>query len=498
MEKMYYITKSIWRRWSWKKTVCALIALVLLLGISGCGSEKTPEPESKTDGLCVGFGRTDITPEISVPLSGFGNTSMRMSKTVARKLYATCIAITDADNTTVLLVSIDLQSSGGAVLSARSLISQSTGVPEQNIFLCATHTHAGPDFSSSEPSIAEYIAEMIPAVCRSAEDAMDNRKPAKMYAGSVETEGLNFVKHYQYVKQDGTVSYFGDNFGDSVIDSTTSHTSDVDQTMHLVKFTREGEKDIVLANWRAHPLLEGAANKYDVSADFVGAFREAMELKGNCQFAFFQGAAGNINSSSRIPQERRTQDSAEYGALLAGYAREGLEAATEQTDTKIRSRQIQLTADINHDTDAVVGGATIVRSVWTSTNDAATTLQAGQPYGIRSPYQANAIINRAAMAETDTMELSAVSIGGQFAIVTAPVELFDGISSQTEEQTAFQTLFTLGYTNGYYGYIPTAAAFEYTCYESDVCWFKPGIGEQIQDNFVDMLQQLYAETEGAS
>lgn len=482
-----------------KKIGCLIIAVILLLSISGCQRQTgdTQGSIQNTGKLSVGFGRVDITPEISVPLSGFGNTSMRMSKNVLRKLYSTCVAITDGDGTTVLMLSIDLQSTGGAVLSARSVISQTTGVPMENIYLCATHTHAGPDFSSSEPSIAEYIAQLTPAICQSAVDAMEDRKPAKMYTASVETEGLNFVKHYRYTQSDGTVGYFGDNFGTSVIDGTTGHTTQADPTMHLVKFQREGYKDVILANWRAHPLLDGASNKYDVSADFVGAFREAMELPGDCQFAFFQGAAGNINSNSRIPQEIRTKDSAEYGALLTGYARKGLENMTEQTNTKIRIRQMQLTSQINHDTDSVAGGAMVVRSVWTSTNNAAQALEAGKPYGIRSPYQANAIINRAAMGATDTMELNAVSIGDQFALVTAPVELFDGISSETEETSDFSTVFTLGYTNGYYGYIPTALGFEYTCYESDVCWFKSGIGEDVRDSFIDMLQQLHSEMEGA-
>ena len=481
-----------------KRFLSIILAVFILLTFIGCGSEQDNVNELQTpEGFSVGFGRTDITPEISVPLSGFGNTSMRMSNRILRKLYSTCVAITDETGQTILMLSIDLQSVGGAVLSARPVISQATGIPEENIYLCATHTHAGPDFSSSEPSIATYIAQLVPAICQSAYDALADRKSAQMFTGSVETEGLNFVKHYQYTQPDGAMAYFGDNFGDSVIDDSTKHTTEADHTMHLVKFQRQEGKDVILANWRAHPLLDGAANKLDVSADYVGAFREAMELSVDCHFAFYQGAAGNINSSSRIPQEVRTKDGAEYGALLTGYALDGIKNLTQVTDTTIRISQNKLTAEINHDTDMLAGGAAVVRSVWGATNDAAQTLEAGKPFGIRSPYQANAIINRSNMGITDTMEVSAASIGNQFALVSVPCELFDSLSHQVEAAADFPTVFTLGYTNGYYGYIPSSLGFEYTCYESDVCWFKPGIGETLRDTMIELLQQLAAETEAA-
>jgi len=60
-----------------KRIVSALLLLALLLCFCACdGSEKEP-PKPKV--LQVGFGRTDITPQLSVPLAGYGNTDKRMS-----------------------------------------------------------------------------------------------------------------------------------------------------------------------------------------------------------------------------------------------------------------------------------------------------------------------------------------------------------------------------------------------------------------------------------
>ena len=49
---------------------------------------------------------------------------------------------------------------------------------------------------------------------------------------------------------------------------------------------------------------------------------------------------------------------------------------------------------------------------------------------------------------------------------------------------------TLGYTNGHFGYIPSAQAWEYTCYETDISYFESGTAEVIQQCFLDMLNEM--------
>ena len=44
--------------------------------------------------LKVGYSRVDFTPEMSVPLAGYGNTHKRMSQGYYSRIYTTCIAIT--------------------------------------------------------------------------------------------------------------------------------------------------------------------------------------------------------------------------------------------------------------------------------------------------------------------------------------------------------------------------------------------------------------------
>ena len=48
-------------------------------------------------GYLVGYARVDMTPQQPIPLKGYGNTIRRVSGPVLDPLYATCVAITDAE-----------------------------------------------------------------------------------------------------------------------------------------------------------------------------------------------------------------------------------------------------------------------------------------------------------------------------------------------------------------------------------------------------------------
>ena len=73
----------------------------------------------------------------------------------------------------------------------------------------------------------------------------------------------------------------------------------------------------------------------------------------------------------------------------------------------------------------------------------------------------------------------------------SPNELFDDLTEYMEENSPYKYTLFFGYANGYIGYIPTAYGFEYTCYESDVCWFEPGCGEVIRDTMLELLDKTW-------
>ena len=488
-----------------KRFLSMLMIATCILMLFGCTGEVADEATApiKTEEAStfrIGYGRTDITPLTSVPLAGYGNATQRISQNVLDPQMATCIAITDENENTVLMMSYDQQRASDITVEAvRPMISQATGVPQDHIMLAGTHTHSGPDLTvSSNEAIARYIPYLNEQLVKAAVAAMEDRTPVTdMQAGSIETEAMNFVRHYSYIDpEDGQEKYFGDSFGTQTLNETTKHITEADPTMYVLKIARQDAKDIVLVNWRAHPSSTGYSNGplKNISADFVGTFRDAMENRLGCNFIYFNGACGNINSGSRIPGEAKVSSNNERGSVLADYAIACLESNMEAIsvgDVQITQRIMDM--EINHDMDSMVTQAKLVQAVWQQTNNNAQAIEAGKPYGIRSPYHASAILANANREESVDVEINAISIGEHLSFITFPGELFDDLTEYIEVESPFDYTLTMCYANGMRGYIPTAYAFEYTSYETDCCWFKEGCGEVFRDNLLELLEQLAAE-----
>lgn len=439
----------------------------------------------------VGYGRVDITPTESVPLAGFGNTSKRMSRCVRDPLYASCFTITDERDQTLILISMDLQrGTTRQTNTLRSHCEKTYGIPGQWVMVAGTHTHAAPDqVNEKEPTLLRYLDFLDEKLPECVDLAMADRREADMYMGEVEAEGLNFIRHYYHTTAEGQKLYFGDGFGTAVLDETTRHVSQADPTVHIVKFAREGAQDLVLVNYRAHGTMASAATKYDVSADLMGGLRSAFEEKYPGLITYFQGAAGNVNPKSRILSENITLDCMAYGKLLADYVLKGMENLRPVEAKPMGQIHLGLEEPVNKPSAELLEACKAVRKVWAETNDFKASAAAGKDAGIRSPYQANAVFGRNLLPDACVLELNAFTLG-DLALVTAPNELFDTNSVYVEDHAPFAKVLTLGYCNDGMGYIPNRYGFDYTCYESDCCRFKPGIGERIQDSFLDMLETL--------
>jgi len=445
----------------------------------------------------IGYGRVDVTPLENVPQAGFGNTDRHISTEVHDPIMASCFAITDQADTTVLLICVDLQRADiTTVTNARENIERELGVPGDHVMVCTTHTHAGPEmFRPDMPQIARYRPRLDEGILLAAKLAMFDRREADIYMGQIETERMNFIKHYAYEDENGQTKYFGDIFGTATYNETTRHVTEVDPTMHVLKIVRQGVKELVLVNWRAHGHVYAAAKRFDISADFPGFLRSAFESRYDGLITYFQGACGNVNAHTRLEHEKQTRVPEEYGNLLADYVIKVLEGEMTLVRPKpIGIMQTVLKEPINLPTPEFYDNCIKVQKLWRETNSASACRELGQPLGIRSHAMANAVIARTKRGQYGDLELNAITLG-DIGIVTAPNELFDTLSVYVEEHAPFKKVLTFGYANNAQGYIPSAYGFQYSCYESDCCYFLPGIGEKIRDTHLQMLNKLKQEQE---
>ncbi len=427
--------------------------------------------------LLVGYARVDITPKESVPLSGMINSHARMPSYVNDPLYTTCIAFTDAEGNTALMYTSDLISCDEVLLQRlQAAVSEQFGIPGENVVISCTHTHSGPDQVNTDfECINRYNDMYVLALISAAQTALADRKPAQMFIGrTTRTQGLNCVRHYT---KDENGNWSG-------------HKAETDPMLQVLKIEREDAPDILLMNWQAHPCRATRISMKCVSADYIGSVRNYIEKKTDYLFAFFQGAAGNLGSSSKIPREKLTEDMDTYGALLGERALEALADMQPVAPGKVQSICRAVTLEVDHSDDDRVADAQIVTDYWMKTSDRKATDLMAKPYGFNNPFHALATIRRAGLPATKDLTLGAIAVG-DFAFTWSPYEMFCDNGAFVRENSPFPATFVLTCANNNTNtYIVSKAAYDYGCYERDVRRYVRGTAELLVDNFVEVLKEM--------
>ena len=437
------------------------------------------------NGLLVGFARVEAMPDGPISLSGFSNEIQRVSRTALDTLYTQCVAVSDAQDNTALIITLDLVSPSVIAAKATDRVAQATGVPRENIYMNATHTHSGPALQKGTGCEA-YVEKLCNKVVEAAVEAMADRSPATMSVGRTNTEGINFVKHY--LLDNGT--YAGDNHGDFRSGRIVKHAAEADPEIRVVKIDREEKKSLVLANWQAHPLLTSAIDKFDLSADFPASTREAFEARvKDCLFVYLQGCSGDLNPRTYIHSEYYPRDYKAFGHILAHYAVQAMQKLQPMGGDKVLTKRVIYTVQVNHSQDHLSEKGKEVWSLFQANGDRATATELARKYGFHSVYHAGMMINRPNIGPTMEIELNTIALG-DLAIVTTPVEYFNQLGVYVRKNSPYEMTLTLGYTNERQGYMPSSEAYDYGCYEADITFYAKGTGELVADQLLSMLKEL--------
>ena len=266
--------------------------------------------------------------------------------------------------------------------------------------------------------------------------------------------------------------------------------------MQLLRFVREEKPDVLLLNWQSHPLLGSARTSVygkeswlKVGADFVGATRDYVEQESGCLVAFYQGASGNINPSSWIPEETSPADPVEYGIRVGQFALEALDAMTPVADGPLQTRRVWYEGQWDHSEDHKLPQAQIICDLWRKTNDAPLCKQEAEKLGLHSAYHALFIDQRSKFHDRCRMELNTAGLG-QMAFVFAPYEMFCNNAQAIKEKSPYAMTFVMGHSNATCGYLASREAFDHGCYEVDNRRFPRGTAEETENHFHQMLRSM--------
>ena len=406
------------------------------------------------------------------------------------------MAVRDAEGQLLLFLTGDVSWSPNALGKAvRNELSAELGIPADHIVCSGTHTHASVATSLTKyPSVVDFNAGYIAGMKKAAYEAIEDLKPAEVYVGSVQTQRMNFVR--RYIMDDG--SLVGDNaYGTGT--KIVRHETDADPEMQLMRFVREGSKDILISQFQAHPHLEGKT--YNYSSQTVGAIRAAVESTLGAHSLHWNGASGNLNTHSRITSENKyTQNysgAVKYGKDMCVYIQTAYNKLTKVETGSIQVRKVTYTANVNHLYDHMLTEAQKIVDYFKAGNSAgasatyAHNLTKNCDMRINSYYHANRILANAKLGATKSMDLLAWSFGDVGGVVL-PYEMFDTSGMQMKTQSPFERTFIVGYSYpSYGGYIPTREGFANGGYESDNCTFAPGTAEGMVSEYLKMLDDMH-------
>jgi hypothetical protein len=211
----------------------------------------------------------------------------------------------------------------------------------------------------------------------------------------------------------------------------------VDRRIGLIRLEKaDGTPMALITNYPIHGTVLGPQFK-QVSGDAPGIVSQYVEEKTGVPVLFVNGAAGNLAPIYSVYSDPKAGHLGEFRVLLGDRILETNKKLISSTDSvKIKSRFIS--AEI------------LAKDCLTITEE---------------------LMKYATTSQNKTMihlPLRFLKLSDDLVIWAAPIELFCEISNEIREQSPFPFTFYFGYTNGWFGYMPTESAWKNGGYEVEV------------------------------
>jgi hypothetical protein len=233
----------------------------------------------------------------------------------------------------------------------------------------------------------------------------------------------------------------------------------VDRRIGLLRIDKmDGKPLALIANYPIHGTVLG--DKFlQVSGDAPGVVSEYVEGKIGAPVLFINGAAGNLAPIYSVYPTPAAGHLNQFRVLLGDKILEANKKITSTMDTvKLFAGELTVetprkpglgwSADMSRYTNTTKDGINMVR-----------------------------------------LPIRFLKLSDDVAIWSAPIELFCEISNEVRDRSPFPYTFYFGYTNGWFGYLPNAAAWQYGGYEVEtVSPFTTAAEKDVTESVVGYLQ----------
>ncbi len=406
--------------------------------------------------LYAGICQSDITPPLGVWMCGY---ALRPTGCVGvHDPLKACALVLNDGKTALALVAMDLLGLDFDLVDrVRQGITEQTGIPSGAIMLSATHTHGGPNvreftcMGSRDPLYVEMLVRKLVGIVV---QAFHKMRPASLAYGRAPVQiGVN-----RRQTSPGGPTVLGCNWSGPV-------APNVDAL--LVRDSRGGPMALLFSH-ACHPTTLGGENLL-ITGDYCGfaCDRVEYELDGDTTAFFLQGCAGNIN-----PHPRGTfEDAKKHGRELAMAALEALSAAEPLASSRLGFAEETVELPLIPPPSAAECEETISRLSAQLDED-----RLGGQIGriMHTDGLLNFTRYQLSFAQDRNAKLSkpftiqAFNIYGA-RVLGLPAEMFVQYALDFERQASVP-VFSVAYSNGVHGYVPTAADYPYGGYEVDMAY----------------------------
>ena len=429
----------------------------------------------------MGFSRLDITPLLGKPIPGYFET--RLGNAVLDPLYVNALAFREGDKAAVLMVCDLLGCYGKAGPAWQACVSEATGLPQEAVFICHTHTHTGGPIEPPETN--PWLAQRL---CDAARLALDDCKDVTeiLVAGGEATD-MAHVRRYK--RADGEFQTWSSLNEKDIV----GHASEVDNSLRVIRVERDGAPEIVIGSFQVHPDNVGGCG---YSADYPASFRSRIEEKRpGCRCVFLDGAEGQQVRNDpafgiNVPKSHAV--AMEYGEKLADFALKLYDQATPiAEDTPFAADMVVERIKSRRD-DSRIPECRRILALHRDGGDGELHPRRGEQ--IYMVAEATQLIHLTE-DQQDYLDLkvTVITFGG-LAFVGFPGEPFNEMGVWLRERSPYPMTCVCCQTNGSEGYIATAEGYDQGGYEPRNSKMAKGVAEQLVDSAVAILNRMHGES----
>jgi hypothetical protein len=397
--------------------------------------------------------KVDITPSDSQYLLGYNE---RKSTGVLDRIYHRIVALDDG-TTQFFIISTDIcLYSPSEYDKVAAKLQKQFGINPLNVWWSVTHTHSAPEVGVTG-LYGIYMGERIKHDIDTAYTAMVEQK---LIDGVAEAR-----KKLAPARLGVGWGYSQANINRRALDTNGKASlglnpdGAVDRRIGLLRIDKQdGSPLALIANYPIHGTVMSGDN-LEISGDAPGIVSEYVEKKIGAPVLFINGAAGNMAPIYSVYPNAKAGHLSQFQVLLGDKILEASQKITPAIDT------IELvTGSLTVETPRKPG------MEWSSDlGKYSRTTKAGVNM-VRLPVRF-------------------LKINEDIAIWSAPIELFCEVSNEVRSRSSFPYTFYFGYTNGWFGYLPTAAEWPHGGYEVEtVSPFTPSAEKDLTEPVVSYLQ----------